>query len=118
MPSITEAVHHMQSPPVHWVNKRESTVPLRITNNCREVLYPAVLTQTGTGPDVSGFRLAPGDTKPQNVSADWRGRVWARTNCTFDANSTVPSSGQGGAACLTGDCGQFVECQGAVRQPT
>lgn len=113
----TTALHHLKQPAVHIVNRQNSDRPLRITNNCQETIYPAVLTQAGVGPGKSGFRLNPGDTLPQTVSADWKGRVWGRTNCTFDDNGQVPDSGQGGTACGSGDCGQFVECQGAVGLP-
>lgn len=77
------------------------------------MIWPAILTQHGTGPPSRGFELAPGDSNPQEVSGDWQGRVWARTNCSF-ATSGDPASGQGGVACQTGDCGQFMECQGTV----
>lgn len=108
------AIHHLQRPPVHLVNRQNSDLPLTVTNNCDETIYPAILTQSGTGPSQSGFRLDPGGSNHQNVSADWRGRVWGRTNCTFDEDGNVPASGQGGVACSSGDCGAFVECQGAV----
>lgn len=96
------------------LHPRDTTLPLRVTNNCNEAIWPAFLTQGGTGPASSGFMLAPGDTNPQTVSGDWRGRVWARTNCSFPSSGQEPASGQGGAPCTTGDCGMFLECQGAV----
>jgi beta-mannosidase len=114
--SLAEALHHMRQPPLHTVNHRDSDRPLRITNKCDEDIWPAILTQAGVGPSTSGFHLAPGDTKNLTISADWQGRVWGRTNCTFDADGK-PQSGQGGTACTTGDCGQFLECQGAVSLP-
>lgn len=107
------AVHHLQQPPVHLVNRQNSDLPVVVTNNCAETIYPAILTQSGTGPGKSGFRLDSGDSLPQTVSADWKGRVWGRTNCSFSDDGT-PTSGQGGAPCSSGDCGAFVECQGAV----
>lgn len=106
--------HHLDEPAIHFVNTRDSERPLRISNYCPEVLYPAILTVSGTGPASSGFRLEPGATQAQTVSADWRGRVWGRTNCTFNSDGSVPVSGQGGRACGTGDCGYFVKCLGAV----
>lgn len=108
------AIHHLQRPPVHLVHRENSDLPLIVTSNCAETIYPAILTQSGRGPDRSGFRLDPGVSMSQNVSADWRGRVWGRTNCTFNPDGSVPASSQGGAACSSGDCGAFVECQGAV----
>lgn len=111
--SVT-ALHHLEEPPLHFVRRQNSDLPLVVTNNCDEVVYPAILTQSGTGPEQSGFRLEPRGSLSQNVSADWRGRVWGRTNCTFDQGGNAPASGQGRAVCSSGDCGAFVECQGAV----
>lgn len=95
------------------LHPRDTTVPLRITNNCPEMIWPAVLTQSGIGPESSGFELEPGASNPQEVSGDWQGRVWGRTNCTFSP-AREPASGQGGIVCQTGDCGQFIECRGTV----
>ncbi|RMD40551.1 hypothetical protein DV735_g4568, partial [Chaetothyriales sp. CBS 134920] len=79
-----------------------------------EVIYTAILTQSGTGPGTGGFRLDTNANKELQVSADWVGRVWGRTNCTFFDNSgSMNSSNPGGTACATGDCGNLVECQGA-----
>lgn len=108
------AIHHLQLPPLHLVNRQNSELPLIVTSNCAETIYPAILTQSGSGPVQSGFRLDPGGSLAQNVSADWRGRVWGRTNCTFNPDGSLPASSQGGVACSSGDCGAFVECQGAV----
>ena len=111
--SPTRALHHMKQPALHTVNTRDSNLVIRMTNKCAEDIHPAVLTQAGAGPDTSGFLLTSGDSRDLTVSADWQGRVWGRTNCTFDADGK-PKSGQGERVCSTGDCGQFLECQGAV----
>lgn len=114
--SRVSALHHLKRDPVHWVNQRDSNLPLTVTNLCQEDIYPAILTQSGTGPSSGGFLLQSGDTLAQTVSADWRGRIWGRTNCTFSQdNMTNPASSTGGQACDTGDCGPNLECQGAVR---
>ena len=110
-PSI--AIHHMQLPPVHWVNKRDSSVPLTVTNKCDEDIYPGIQTQGGTGPPSSGFLLNPGASNSQMVGADWNGRVWARTNCSFNAQGTASANGTG-PACSTGDCGGTVTCPSTV----
>jgi hypothetical protein len=111
------ALHHLKHPAMHTVNRRDSDIPLHVTNQCSEDIYPAILTQSGTGPRAAGFLLTPGNSTKLTVSADWRGRVWGRTNCTFDDNGHVPASSQGRSPCSSGDCGQFVECQGAVSSP-
>lgn len=64
--------------------------------------------------DHSRFELSPGSNKTQSVSSDWQGRVWGRTNCSFDAQG---QSG-GGRACQTGDCGGVVQCQATGETPT
>lgn len=108
------ALHHMRRAPVHWVNKRASNVPLIVTNLCQEDIYPGIQTQGGTGPSASGFLLHPGDSNPQMVSGDWQGRVWGRTNCSFNADGTAPGNNAPGPACSTGDCGGTVACKGTV----
>src|SRR2546423_15700738 len=54
------ALHHMQLPRVHWVNRRDSSVPLTVTNGCGDDIYPGIQTQGGTAPPSSGFLLKPG----------------------------------------------------------
>lgn len=111
------AEHHMSRPAVHWVNQRDSNVPLRIMNNCEQDIYPAIQTQAGIGPPSTGFRLTPGGTNPQSVSADWQGRVWGRTNCSFNSQGTAPANNAPGQACSTGDCGGTVACRGSGHPP-
>ncbi|EON95928.1 putative thaumatin family protein [Phaeoacremonium minimum UCRPA7] len=43
------------------------------------------------------------------VSSNWQGRVWGRTNCTFTENGTAPAD-MGGVACTTGDCFGKLDC--------
>ncbi|RMZ85689.1 hypothetical protein DV736_g6561, partial [Chaetothyriales sp. CBS 134916] len=108
------AVHHQRDPTLRTVARRDDTLPLRVTNFCKEVIYTGILTQSGTGPGTGGFKLDPDENNDLAVSADWVGRVWGRTNCTFFDNSgSMNSSNPGGTACATGDCGNLVECQGA-----
>lgn len=107
----------MSRPPVHWVNKRDSNVPLRITNHCDQDIYPAIQTQAGAGPASTGFRLSSGSSNPQSVSADWQGRVWGRTNCSFNIQGTAPANNAPGPACSTGDCGGTVACRGSGHPP-
>lgn len=113
VPGPAISIHHMARQPVHWVNQRDSSVPLTVTNQCNEDIYPGIQTASGTGPGSSGFLLKPGGTKQQSVSADWQGRVWGRTNCTFNEDGTTSANGSG-PACSTGDCGGSIACPGSV----
>jgi hypothetical protein len=110
---LTEAGNHMNTivVPLRKEGNDSNDIPLVVTNNCMEDLYPAVWTQGGSGPKDSGFPLNPGATKNLTVSPDWQGRVWARTNCTFNDDGTGPANKSAGpSACGTGDCGGVVNC--------
>lgn len=105
------------------VNAKDDThndtlIPLKVTNNCADTIWPGVLTQGGVGPGTSGFELLPHKTRNLLVGPAWEGRVWGRTNCTFNENGTGPGSeggwNGGGAACLTGDCFGRLDCKVAV----
>lgn len=108
------AIHHMRLSPVILATADTSTRPFRITNHCPVDVYPAIETQAGTGPTFGGYHALPGNTTSFEVSAGWQGRIWARTNCTFNENGTS-LNGTGTDACLTGDCGGLLDCQGTVR---
>jgi beta-mannosidase len=112
------AMHHMKLKPLHLANRQDSNRPFKVTNYCPVDIYPAVETQAGTGPGFGGFHAVPGNTTNFTVSADWQGRIWARTNCSFNTNGTGPETPGGlngtGKACLTGDCGGIVNCKGSV----
>jgi hypothetical protein len=89
-------------------------IPLKITNNCAETLWPGLASQAGTGPDTGGFELSSRTSKSLTVGGDWQGRVWGRTNCSFNAAGTGPSNlngnNGGGRACQTGDCNGVLSC--------
>lgn len=106
--------HHMK-----WhVEKRQSgnqNTPLLVANWCNEDIYPALLTQGGGGPTQNGFHLSPGSNQTIYVSDDWQGRVWGRTNCSFD--SSGQAQGGSNTACSTGDCGGALDCQIAGTAP-
>jgi len=89
------------------------TTTLKVTNNCGEVIWPALHTDGGVGPAVNGWEQRPGKTVAFNVSADWFGRFWGRTNCTFNADGTGPAV-PGRMACLTGDCNGQLDCKVSV----
>ena len=116
--TAAEGLHHMKRARLSYVLRRDENVPLVVTSLCAETIYPAIFTQAGTPPSASGFELQTGQTKNLTVGGDWQGRVWGRTNCSFNADGTGPSNSGGlnggGAACATGDCGGIVECTGTV----
>ena len=111
-------LHHMKRPPLAYVSRRGESVPLVIKNMCTETIYPGIVTQAGTAPSTTGFELQTGQTRSLTVGADWQGRVWGRTNCSFNSAGTGPSNTGGnngaGSACGTGDCGGIVNCIGTV----
>lgn len=110
--------HHMEREPHRDISQRGETRPLKVTNLCAETIYPGVGTQAGKSPESSGFKLESGKSRDLTVGADWQGRVWGRTNCSFNYDGTGPSNNGGynggGSACTTGDCGGTIACLGAV----
>jgi hypothetical protein len=54
--SVANGEHHMK----YKVQRRQNAatnIPLIVTNQCREAIHPAILTQDGTGPADSGSVL-------------------------------------------------------------
>ena len=101
--SLVAGVHHMAVKAPRKLNRRKLDItPLLVTNNCPDNIWPGISTQTGNGPGQTGFKLAPGETKNQTVSEDWQGRVWGRTNCSFNDDGTGSANG-GGRACYSGE---------------
>ena len=105
--------------PAFWGPPRKrNSVPLIISNNCGETIWPGIGTQGGTGPGTGGFELDSGSSKDMMVSGDWQGRVWGRTNCSFAPGGLSASNLNGnngaGAACGTGDCGGVLNCVNTV----
>src|SRR6202012_2949851 len=76
---------HMRLAPEPVLLKRDSSALVErvVTNNCTDTIYPAITTQSGNTPEMSGFRLDPGNSVTLHIPPDWQGRVWGRTNCTF-----------------------------------
>jgi len=91
----------------HIPNNRSIT----ITNSCSDDIWPALLTSNNTGPYQSGFHLASQKSIQLWVSNDWTGRIWARTNCSFnDSTNTGP--------CFTGSCANVLNCTLSGQPPT
>ena len=95
------------------VSTEERPVPLVVTNACPDTIWPGIGTQNGIGPGTGGFVLEAGSSRQMYVSPDWQGRVWGRTNCSFNDEGTGPSN-LNGAACMTGDCFGRLDCQFTV----
>ena len=112
-----QAVHHMKSNPPRVLVRRDGGISLKITNLCAETIHPGVTTQSGIGPDSTGFELESQSSQTKSVSWDWQGRIWGRTNCSFDSSGFGSSRGGGGYACGTGDCNGLLQCMVTVRLP-
>lgn len=100
------------------ISLRDLSRSLVVTNLCQETIHPAIATQKGKAPNTGGFELGSGKQRNLTVGADWQGRVWGRTNCTFNFDGTGSSNNGGynggGAACATGDCGGVIDCKNPV----
>ncbi|KAK5111487.1 hypothetical protein LTR62_004939 [Meristemomyces frigidus] len=110
------ALHHMRDPSHRSLprqNSNSNTIPIVVTNLCAETIFPAIFTQGGTGPSQTGWLAQSGSNTTLQVSPDWQGRVWARSNCTFDSSGV----GTWGSACSTGDCGGLLACKGPGAAP-
>jgi hypothetical protein len=111
-------LHHMKRAPLQYVTHRDETRPFSIVNRCAEKIHPGIATQSGTPPLLSGFELYPGGIVNFSVSADWQGRIWGRTNCSFNFDGSGPSTFGGvngyGRSCSTGDCNGILNCQASV----
>jgi hypothetical protein len=112
LPALSSALQQMPN------STNGNNNPLIIVNNCPNTIWPGIGTQHGVGPGTGGFALAPQAWWGGWNSWDWQGRVWGRTNCSFNANGTGPGNLNGvngnGAACLTGDCMGVLDCQFTV----
>ncbi|RWW36261.1 hypothetical protein BHE74_00058733, partial [Ensete ventricosum] len=82
-----------------------------VTNDCGYTVWPGVLSNAGSSPlAVTGFALAPGESRSLDAPVPWSGRIWARSLCSADAT--------GRFSCATGDCGSgAVECNGGGAAP-
>jgi hypothetical protein len=111
---LAEGLHHMAIKAPLKTNRRKTDItPLLVTNRCPESIWPGISTQSGSGPSENGFELKPGETKNQTVSEDWQGRLWGRTNCSFNDDGSAAASGRG-KACATGDCAGALNCKTGV----
>jgi hypothetical protein len=115
---FADAMHHMaMKAPRKQLRRKLDITPLLVTNRCPGDIWPGISTQSGNGPKENGFKLQPGETKNQTVSEDWQGRVWGRTNCTFNNDGSGPADNSNyGKACKSGDCYGKLDCQVGVSE--
>lgn len=111
----SNALHHMKRIPAPNLQRRQgqdpmTDTPLTIVNQCADDIWAAINTQHGAGPSTNGFKLSTGEQNNLTVSSDWQGRVWGRTNCSFNDAGTGPASGGVGKACGSGDCNGALNC--------
>jgi len=78
----------------------------RLRNHCPFTVWPGLLGNPNKGnPESGGLSLAQGATHSFTVANGWAGRIWGRTQCD--------SAGH----CVTGDCGNKIQCNGAGGVP-
>ncbi|XP_070495986.1 uncharacterized protein [Chironomus tepperi] len=74
----------------------------RLRNNCPFPVWPGLLGNPGKETPLNGgFQLNLWETRVFYVGYGWGGRIWPRRDC--DANGH----------CLSGDCGNRLQCNGA-----
>ncbi|CAG9807634.1 unnamed protein product [Chironomus riparius] len=78
----------------------------RLRNNCPFTVWPGLLGNPGKEtPLRGGFQLNKYESKTFHVGRGWGGRIWPRRDC------------DGNGHCVSGDCGNKIECNGAGGVP-
>ncbi|KAM3422518.1 hypothetical protein BST61_g19 [Cercospora zeina] len=104
--SAAATAHHINS---HLETRQSNgSIQIRIINKCPDIIWPGIAENDGESSD--GFELAAGSNRTISVAADWKGRIWGRTNCTFPSGDNLPGN------CLTGECGAM-KCRQAGNPP-
>ncbi|TKY70291.1 Thaumatin protein 1a [Spatholobus suberectus] len=86
-----------------------ASLGLTIINNCKDVVWPGILSATGTLSS-TGFALQPRDSHTFYVSSNWAGRIWGRTQCSYNFTHLF--------SCVTADCGSStIQCNGLPTPP-
>ncbi|XP_004503196.1 thaumatin-like protein [Cicer arietinum] len=86
-------------------------IQLIIVNNCKESVWPGILSNGGQ-PSIKegGFHLPSGEEIVLQVPNKWSGRIWGRQGCWFDETTEK-------GLCQTGDCGGVLKCRGVGGVP-
>ncbi|KEH34729.1 thaumatin-like protein [Medicago truncatula] len=79
---------------------------LILVNNCKESVWPGILSNEGH-PSIKdgGFHLPSGEELVLQLPNHWAGRIWGRQGCFFHETT-------GKGTCQTGDCGGQLKCKG------
>ncbi|KAL6641207.1 hypothetical protein ACP70R_019388 [Stipagrostis hirtigluma subsp. patula] len=90
-------------------------IVFHVANRCPFPVWPASAPNTGHPVlAAGGFFLPPGRARRVLAPATWNGRFWARTGCNFTGSG---GRGATAAACVTGDCGGRLACNGSAGAP-
>ncbi|KAE9446900.1 hypothetical protein C3L33_21206, partial [Rhododendron williamsianum] len=80
-----------------------------LVNSCNETIWPGIIANyNSTGND--GFALKPGQSSIFSAPSGWGGRIWARTGCDFNQNTST-------GKCQTGGCDSSLKCSGPGDPP-
>lgn len=80
-----------------------------LVNSCNETIWPGITANyNSTGDD--GFALKPGQSSIFSAPSGWGGRMWARTGCDFNQNTST-------GKCQTGGCDSSLKCSGPGNPP-
>lgn len=79
-----------------------------IVNHCQETVWPGITPSENV--TLTGSILKPGQSTVFTAQPGWHGRIWGRTNCSFDPT--------GNGTCQTGNCGSSLKCSGPGQQAT
>lgn len=78
-------------------------IKITVVNKCNHTIWPGL--QGNPRPTPAGFLLYAGQSRTLNIKGNTEAaRIWARTGCSGTEGSTFK--------CVTGDCGNTVNCLG------
>ncbi|KAI3828623.1 hypothetical protein L1987_02730 [Smallanthus sonchifolius] len=87
---------------------RASGTTITVVNDCGFTVWPGISGSPVF--DITGFELTEGNSHSFQTPANWSGRLWGRTGCTFN--------GSGHGSCKIGDCGSGeMECNRRLATP-
>ncbi|KAI7730615.1 hypothetical protein M8C21_009110 [Ambrosia artemisiifolia] len=89
-------------------NNGASGTTITVVNDCVFTVWPAIYGSPDL--NITGFELTEDSSRSFQTPANWTGRMWARTGCSFN--------GSGHGSCKIGDCGSGqMRCNGRSATP-